>query len=95
MESTGARMSRLGGSLLHELPILSIDEMIERIDAVELDDLRALAGELLAPEGLSIAGIGPDRDCSRRRSRHLAPAPARAPAGRTAPAVAAVEGARG
>jgi predicted Zn-dependent peptidase len=61
MESTGARMSRLGGSLLHGLPILSIDEMIERIDAVELDDLRALAGELLEPGQLSIAGIGPDR----------------------------------
>ncbi|HEX4467857.1 MAG TPA: pitrilysin family protein, partial [Solirubrobacteraceae bacterium] len=46
MESTGARMSRLGGSLLHDMPILSIDEVIERIDAVTHDDLRALAGEL-------------------------------------------------
>jgi predicted Zn-dependent peptidase len=60
MESTGARMSRLGGSLLHDMPILSIDEVIERIDAVSLDDVRALAGELFAPGGLSIAGVGPD-----------------------------------
>jgi predicted Zn-dependent peptidase len=60
MESTSARMSRLGGSLLHEMPILSIDEVIERIDAVTLDDLRALARELFAPAGLSIAGVGPD-----------------------------------
>jgi predicted Zn-dependent peptidase len=60
MESTGARMSRLGGSLLHDMPILSIDEVIERIDAVTLDDLRTLAGELFAPATLSIAGVGPD-----------------------------------
>ena len=60
MESTGARMSRLGGSLLHDMPILSIDEVIERIDAVTLDDVRALASELFAPERLSIVGVGPD-----------------------------------
>jgi predicted Zn-dependent peptidase len=59
MESTGARMSRLGASLLNEMPILSINEMIERIDAVEIDAVRALAGELFAPEGLSVAGVGP------------------------------------
>jgi predicted Zn-dependent peptidase len=60
MESTGARMSHLGGSLLHEMPILSMDEVIERIDAVTLGDLEALAGELFAPERLSIACVGPD-----------------------------------
>jgi predicted Zn-dependent peptidase len=59
MESTGARMSRLGGSLLYDMPILSIDEVIERIDAVTLDDLRALAQELFVPSKLSIAGVGP------------------------------------
>ena len=42
------------------MPILSIDEVIERIDAVTLDDLRALAGELFVPGALSIAGVGPD-----------------------------------
>jgi predicted Zn-dependent peptidase len=60
MESTGARMSHLGASLLHEMPILSMDEVIERIDAVELDDLESLAAELFAPERLSIACVGPD-----------------------------------
>jgi predicted Zn-dependent peptidase len=61
MESTAARMSHLGASLLHEMPILSVDEVIERIDAVSLADLEALAGELFAPERLSIACVGPDR----------------------------------
>jgi predicted Zn-dependent peptidase len=60
MESTGARMSLLGTSLLHEMPILSMDEVIERIDAVELADLQSLAAELFAPGQLSIACVGPD-----------------------------------
>ena len=62
MESTGARMSRLGTSLLHGMPILGVDEMLARIDAVELDDLRELAGELFAPEHMSAVGIGPERE---------------------------------
>ncbi len=59
MESTGARMSRLGASVLHGLPILSMNEMIERIDAVEIDQVRALAAELFTPSQLSAAGVGP------------------------------------
>jgi predicted Zn-dependent peptidase len=59
MESTGARMSRLGASVLNELPVLSVNEMIERIDAVEIDQVRALAAELFTPSGLSAAGVGP------------------------------------
>ncbi len=62
MESTGARMHRLGGSLLFDLPLLETDEVMERIDAVTLDDMRSLVGELWAPGGLSAAGIGPDED---------------------------------
>jgi predicted Zn-dependent peptidase len=61
MESTAARMSHLGASLLYEMPILSVDEVIERIDAVSLSDLEGLAGELFVPERLSVACVGPDR----------------------------------
>ena len=49
MESTGARMHRLGGSLLFGLPLLETDEVMERIDAVTLDDMRSLVDELWAP----------------------------------------------
>ena len=35
---------------------------MERIEAVSLDDLRALSEELWAPERLSFAGIGPDQN---------------------------------
>ncbi len=58
-------MSRLGSSVLNELPILSVDEVIERIDAVDVDDVRELAGELFAPARLSVAGVGPDEDAFR------------------------------
>jgi predicted Zn-dependent peptidase len=59
MESTGARMSRLGASVLNGLPILSVNDMIERIDAVGIEDVRALAAELFPPSELSAAGVGP------------------------------------
>jgi len=59
MESTGARMSRLGASVLNGLPILSVNEMLKRIDAVESYQLRALATELFTPSELSAAGVGP------------------------------------
>ena len=55
-------MNRLGPSILNEIPILSVDEVIERIDAVTLDDLRALASELWPPEQLAVAGVGSDED---------------------------------
>ena len=62
LESTGARMSRLGASLLNGMPILSVEEIIERIDAVGFEQLRELAGELFALERLSVAGVGPDEE---------------------------------
>jgi predicted Zn-dependent peptidase len=60
LESTGARMNRLGSELLGEVPLLSLDEVVQAIDAVTLSDLEALSQELWDPEQLSIAGIGPD-----------------------------------
>jgi predicted Zn-dependent peptidase len=60
MESTGARMNRLGSEILAESPLMALDEVVERIDAVTLTDLAALAEELWDPERLSAAGIGPE-----------------------------------
>ena len=74
MESTGDRMNRLGASLLYELPLLETDELMERIDAVTLDDLRALTDELWAPERLSAAGIGPDESAFREAAAEVTPA---------------------
>jgi predicted Zn-dependent peptidase len=62
LESTGARMSRLGTSVLNGLPVLSVEELIERIDAVDVPALRELSQELLPPARLSVAGVGPDEE---------------------------------
>ena len=74
LESTGARMNRLGASLLFGLPLLDPDEMMARIDAVTIDDLRALTDDLWAPERLSAAGIGPDEDAFRAAVAEVTPA---------------------
>jgi predicted Zn-dependent peptidase len=59
LESTGARMNRLGSEILAGSPLMPIDEVVESIEAVSLEDLAQLAEELWAPERLSAAGIGP------------------------------------
>jgi predicted Zn-dependent peptidase len=65
MESTSNRMSRLGKSLVTGTELLSLEELVERIDAVSAEDVAALAAELMSPERFSAAGIGP----SARRFR--------------------------
>jgi predicted Zn-dependent peptidase len=60
LESTGARMNRLGAELLAGVPLLSLDEVVAKIDAVSVDDVAELAHELWRPELLACTGIGPD-----------------------------------
>jgi predicted Zn-dependent peptidase len=66
LESTLTRMNRLGGSVLMGIPILSLDEMVDRIEAVTADDVTTLADELFAPERLSAAGVGGDEQAFER-----------------------------
>ena len=65
MESTGARMNRLGRSVLMDTPLLTLDETIERLQAVTRDDVERLAGELYPPSGMSVAAIGRDENLFR------------------------------
>jgi predicted Zn-dependent peptidase len=74
LESTTARMNRLGASVLADMPLLSVDEVIEKIDAVTLDDVAALARDLFAAERLSAAGIGAAQDEFRRALEPISPA---------------------
>jgi predicted Zn-dependent peptidase len=74
LESTGARMNRLGASILGETPLLSLDEVVERIESVTRDDLAALARELWAPERLAAAGIGPSESAFRAALAPIRPA---------------------
>ncbi len=66
MESTLARMNRLGSSLLTGVPLLSLDEVLARVDAVTLEDVRELAAELFDPARMSAAGVGGSEDVFRR-----------------------------
>jgi predicted Zn-dependent peptidase len=78
LESTTSRMNRLGSSVLADMPLLTVDDVVERIDAVTLEDVAALARELYAPERLSAAGIGGDESVYRRALEPVSPALAEA-----------------
>jgi predicted Zn-dependent peptidase len=62
MESTSARMNRLGNSLISDSEILSLERIVAEVEAVDAAAVSELAALLLAPERLSAAGIGPDED---------------------------------
>jgi predicted Zn-dependent peptidase len=62
MELTSNRMSRLGKSLITDSELLSLDRILAEIEAVDADSVAQLAEVLLAPEKLSVAGIGPSED---------------------------------
>jgi predicted Zn-dependent peptidase len=68
LESTAARMARIARSILFDVPLLSLDEMLERVERVTAEDVAALAGEFYDPERLSAAGIGPQEDRFRDAS---------------------------
>jgi predicted Zn-dependent peptidase len=74
LESTGARMDRIGSSVLAGMPILELDETLERIEAVDAETVAALAAELLAPERLCAAAIGPDEEAFSAAIVPLTPA---------------------
>ena len=57
LEDTSGRMSRLGKSEIAQGEILSVDETLDRIDAVSLDDARRVAERVLSqPMALSVIG---------------------------------------
>ena len=65
LEDTGSRMSRIGKSELLYGDVLDIDELLAKIDAVTLDDVRSVAAELLAqPMSLGVIGPFDDHDFS-------------------------------
>lgn len=74
MESTAARMSRLARGVLFDVPVLSLDELLERTDAVDADQIAELARDLYDPAGLSAACIGPDEATFRDAAGTVSPA---------------------
>ncbi len=62
-EDSGARMSRIGASQLLHGEVLSVDEILGRIEGIELAHVLEVAGELVqAPRTLSAVGPFDGRD---------------------------------
>lgn len=74
MESTLARMNRLGSSLLLGVPLLTLDEVLAQVDAVTLEGVHELAAELFDPARMSAAGVGADEDLFRTAVSEVNPA---------------------
>jgi predicted Zn-dependent peptidase len=60
LESTSARMTRLGKSTVTGTPLLKPETIVKRLEAVTAEDVAEIADAVFAPERLSVAGIGPD-----------------------------------
>nr|WP_296071734.1 pitrilysin family protein [uncultured Actinoplanes sp.] len=58
LEDTGSRMSRIAKSELLYGDLMSVDELLARVDAVTADDVNRVAAELLDQQ-MSLAVVGP------------------------------------
>lgn len=73
MESPMGRMLQLGAAVLFDVPILSLDEIEERIEAVTIDDLRQLANDFYQPDRFNVAAVGADVALVRKALEPLNP----------------------
>jgi predicted Zn-dependent peptidase len=60
LESTSARMTRLGRPTVTDTPLLSPEAVVKRLEAVTAAEVAEVAEAVFAPSRLSAAGIGPD-----------------------------------
>jgi predicted Zn-dependent peptidase len=58
LEDTGSRMSRLAKTELHYGELMSVDQLLARVDAVTEDEVRKVAKELL-DQPMTLAVVGP------------------------------------
>jgi predicted Zn-dependent peptidase len=74
LESTSSRMTRLGKSIVTGVELVSVDETVRRVDAVQPADVAAAARAFFAPDRLSAAGIGPKESRFRAAVARVNPA---------------------
>ncbi len=71
MESTAARMTRIGRSIITGAELLTPEEISARIDAVTAEDIKRLANDHLKLENMYLAAVGPkELDLGRYLSRN-------------------------
>ncbi len=61
LESTNNLAETVADSWLRENEVRKVEDILERIESVKIDQVRALAEELFRPEELYLAAIGPHR----------------------------------
>ncbi|EGO63212.1 M16 family metallopeptidase [Acetonema longum] len=59
LESSSSRMSRLGTTEVTISKYVTLDEVIEKINKVSLDDIKAVCGKLFTPQTMSCTILGP------------------------------------
>ncbi|MDI6891561.1 MAG: pitrilysin family protein [Actinomycetota bacterium] len=59
LENTNSRMARLGKSELVHREILSLDELVEKIDGVTVEDMQRVAETLFGTDRMVLTAIGP------------------------------------
>lgn len=59
LEDANSRMVRLGRDELVGMPHLSVDERLEKVEAITLEDVRAVAVDLYGQETRMIGAVGP------------------------------------
>jgi len=59
LEDANSRMSRLGRDELTGMPHLSVDEMLKRLEAVDLEAVKAVASDIYGAEPRVIGAVGP------------------------------------
>ena len=62
MEDANSRMVRLGRDELSGMPHLSVDERLNKLEAIELDEVQAVAADLYGAETRMIGAVGPFDD---------------------------------
>ena len=59
LESTGARLYRLAGFALHNLPYRTLDQVLTRIDAVDRAEIAEAASRFFDPDQQFLLTLGP------------------------------------
>jgi predicted Zn-dependent peptidase len=66
-------MTRLGKATVTDMPLLDVEKIVARIDAVTSSDVAELAASVFDAGRLSAAGIGPDEDRFRAAVEQVNP----------------------
>ena len=59
MEDANSRMVRLGRDEMTGMPHLSVDERLNKLESIDLDQVKSVAGDLFGAESRVLGAVGP------------------------------------